>query len=248
MELIIDNKLIDAPMTTILETIRKECGGRFFKDIKARVDNYSVTCPCHKNGNESRPSCQVLDATNDPKVERGFFHCFTCGLNLPLYKVVNHCFDESGDFGKEWLVERFGNTFVDYSTNALTDIELEKPQETYLDSSILNEFNYYHDYMWKRKLSKDVVDEFCIGYNPKTQAIVFPVWDEYGNLKMLTERSVNTKRFYIQEDVDKPVYLLNFIKKKGISKVLVCESQINTLYAWSIGIPAIGLIGTGTGS
>lgn len=246
MELIIDNKVIDAPIPVILDTIRKECGGRFFKDVRARGANFSVTCPCHKNGEESRPSCQVLDSADDSRVERGFFHCFTCGLNLPLYKVVNHCFEEDGDFGKDWLVERFGNTFVEYTTSGLTDINLSKPEETFLDPSILNEFNYYHDYMWERKLSKEVVDEFCVGYNPKTQSLVFPIWDESGRLKMLTERSVNTKRFYIQEDVEKPVYLLNFIKEKGIDKVLVCESQINCLYAWSVGIPAIGLIGTGT--
>lgn len=246
MELIIDNKVIDAPIPQILQTISRECGGKFFKDIKERGNNYSVTCPHHKGGNESRPSCQVLDSTDDPNVERGFFHCFTCGLNLPLYKVVNMCFNETGDFGKEWLLERFGNTFVEYTTNTLTDIQLEKPKQKFLDPDILSEFNYYHDYMWKRKLSKEVVDEFCIGYNPKTESIVFPIWDESGNLKMLTERSVNTKRFYIQEDVEKPVYLLNFVKQKGIDKVLVCESQINSLYAWSIGIPSIALIGTGT--
>ena len=63
---------------------------------------------------------------------------------------------------------------------------------------------------------------------------------------MVTERSVNNKYFYITEDVIKPVYLLNFIKKENITTVYVVESQINALTLWSWGYPAIALIGTGS--
>ena len=41
--------------------------------------------------------------------------------------------------------------------------------------------------MWKRGLSKDVVDRFKIGYDKEHNAIVFPVWDEKNQLVMLTQ-------------------------------------------------------------
>ena len=88
--------------------------------------------------------------------------------------------------------------------------------------------------------------KFKIGYDSETNSITFPVWDEHGKLVMVTERSVNTKHFYIPEDVIKPVYLLNFIKKENITTVYVVESQINALTLWSWGYPAIALIGTGS--
>ena len=100
--------------------------------------------------------------------------------------------------------------------------------------------------MWKRKLSKEVVDKFKIGYDPKTQSIIFPVWDEKNNLVLLTSRSVNSKAFYIEADKDKPVYLLNHIINENIKTVYVCESQINALTLWSWGYPAIALFGTGS--
>ena len=245
-QLIINNKLINAPIPTILETIRKETGYRYFRDVRPRGnDNYSCTCPFHKDGQEMNPSCQVFCDEDNPKVEYGYFHCFTCSENAHLYQVVAHCFEEDEEFGKEWLVERFGDTFVTYE-KVLTDIVLDTPKENFLDESILDEYCYYHPYMWKRKLSKEIVDLFKVGYNPKSQSLTFPIWDDKGRLKLITERSVNTKYFYIQEGIEKPVYLLHYIKQQGITDVWVCESQINTLYCWSLGIPAIGLIGTGT--
>ena len=245
MQLIINKKLISAPIPEILELIVKETNYPFFRDVKAKGDNFQITCPFHKEGRESHPSCQIYAKQDDPELEYGFVHCFTCGKSVPLYHMVGHCFGEDDDFGKEWLVERFGDVFVSYEQQ-LTDIVLDKPQETFLDESILDNFMYYHEYMWKRKLSKEVVDKFKIGFNPATQSIVFPIWDDKGRLKMITERSVNTKYFYIQEDIDKPVYLLNFLIKEKQTVAYVCESQINALTLQSWGYPAVALIGTGS--
>ena len=219
-QLIINNKLISADIKTILEQIRKETHYRYFKDIESKGNNYRCTCPNHKNGSENHPSANIY-CGDDNNVEYGFLNCFTCGIKWPLYKVVAHCFDENEEFGKEWLVERFGDIFVEYEEQ-LTDIILEAEKETYLDDSILQNYNYYHDYMWKRGLTQEVVDKFEVGFNPKTNCITFPVRDIKGNLKMVTERSVTSKNFYIPENVEKPVYLLNYMKNEY--SVYVVES------------------------
>ena len=245
MQLIIGNKVINAPITDILETLRKETGYRYFREIKLKGNNYTVTCPFHKMGQESHASCQVFCDEADPKVEYGYFHCFTCGENAHLYDVVAHCFSQNADFGKEWLLERFGNTFIQYE-ETLTDIILDKPKKTFLDPNILEEYNYYHPYMWKRNLTKEVVDKFQVGFDPKTQSITFPVWDQFNNLVMVTKRSVNTKNFFIPEDVEKPVYLLNFLLQEKQTTAYICESQINALTLQGWGYPAVALFGTGS--
>ena len=241
-QLIINNKLISADIKTILEQIRKETHYRYFKDIESKGNNYRCTCPNHKNGSENHPSANIY-CGDDNNVEYGFLNCFTCGIKWPLYKVVAHCFDENEEFGREWLVERFGDIFVEYEEQ-LTDIILEAEKETYLDDSILQNYNYYHDYMWKRGLTQEVVDKFEVGFNPKTNCITFPVRDIKGNLKMVTERSVTSKNFYIPENVEKPVYLLNYMKNEYA--VYICESQINALTLQSWGYPAVALLGTGS--
>lgn len=248
MDLIINNKCIDAPINIILQTLKREINTGKLKDIsEENADNIAVTCPIHKDGFERNPSCQIYTRRDNDKVEYGKCHCFSCGWTGSLPLFVNACFNESDEtFGSEWLLERFGTT---YSQNArfLPEIKLNTTKKVeVIDENILSQYNYYHPYMWERKLTKEVVDTFRIGYDPKTQMISFPVWDENNRLVLITYRSVNSKYFYIEEDKDKPVYLLNFIKQWGIKTVYVAESQINALTLWSWGYPAIGLMGTGS--
>lgn len=248
MDLIVKGKCIDTPIEVILNTLKKELRNGKLKDITQNIkDNIAVTCPVHKDGYEKNPSCQIFTSRDSDIVEYGTVHCFTCGYKSRLPDFITTCFDETDpEFGEEWLVERFGS---EYSSNIryLPEIVLNDKQKiTYLDESILDRYNYYHDYMWKRKLSKQVVDFFNIGYDPKTEMIVFPVRDENGRLVMLTKRSVNNKTFLIDKDVEKPVYLLDTINKYNYKTVYVCESQINALTLWSWGYPAIALFGTGS--
>lgn len=248
MDLIINNKCIDAPIDVILRTIKSEINTGKLKDIgQEQKDNIPVTCPVHKDGMERHPSCQVYTSRDNEKVEYGRCHCFSCGWTGSLAELVNAAFDETDKFGEEWLLERFG---VTYSENIryLPEIRLENKVKKVevIDESILKDYSFYHPYMWERKLTKEIVDTFRVGYNPKTQMISFPVWDDQNRLVLITYRSVKDKRFYIEEDKDKPIYLYNFIKHWGIKTVYVAESQINALTLWSWGYPAVALIGTGS--
>ena len=245
MELIINKKVISAPVKDILEAVHTECKGRYLHKIIPKGDNVFITCAYHNDGNESHPSCTVYDREDNPDVCKGTVHCFACGISVPLYALVGHCFGEDDEFGKEWLVERFGDIFVQRQ-EILPEIKLTKDKEEYLDPSILNQYAYFHPYQFKRKLTEEVIKKYCIGYDKETDSITFPVWDEHNRLKFITERSVTTKRFYIPEGVTKPVYLLNFALQDGATTVYVAESQINTAYLNSIGYTAVGLIGTGT--
>jgi hypothetical protein len=248
MRLVVKGKSIDAPIPLILSTLKSEIHSGKLKEIGAEVnDNVAITCPIHKMGNESRPSCNVFSKKDNPNIEYGKCHCFTCGWVASLPKLVSVCFDVADEeFGEEWLAERFGDS---YANNALYMPEIElncTKRKKVLDSKILLDYDYYHDYMWKRKLTKDVVDKFRIGYDKDRNCITFPVWDEHGDLVMVTSRSVSSKHFYIEKDSDKPVYLLNFLKDENITTAYVCESQINALTLWSYGYPAIALFGTGS--
>lgn len=247
MKLIIKNKVITAPINTILHTLRSEINNGKLRDIE---DEYSgdinITCPKHKSGFESKPSCKVNCRQDHPDVEYGKCHCFTCGYVATLPQLVSYCFNEEEEFGEEWLLQRFGSALSeDYFY--LPEIELpSKRRQSTVPLSRLDNTKYYHPYMWQRKMTKEIVDKFQIGYDASKQMISFPVWDDQGKLVMITYRSVKDKRFYIDKDAEKPVYLLNFIKAEKISRVYVCESQINALTLWSWGYPAVALFGTGS--
>ena len=248
MQLKIKNRVITEPIINILYQVKREINNGKLKQILNKGDNLMINCPCHKDGLERKPSCSILATHDAEDLEPGFAHCFTCGYNASFAQVITDLFDESDvSFGEEWLIERYGTTLVS-SVELLPEITLEKKKEdkTFLDESILNAYDYYHDYMWYRKLSKEVVDTFRIGYDAERQAITFPVYDEKHRLVMVTARSVNTKMFWIPTGVEKPVYLLYYLLENNIKTAYVCESQINALYMWSLGYPSIGLFGTGS--
>ena len=247
MKLIVKNKVITTPIDIILKKLRSELNNNKLRDIEDEYcGDVNITCPRHKNGLESNPSCKVNTKQDHPDVEYGKCHCFTCGYIATLPQLIGFCFNEDESFGKEWLLERFGSDASDDYLQ-LPEIELPKRHKKLaVSDNRLNQMRYYHPYMWQRKLSKEIVDKFQVGYDAQKQMISFPVWDDQGRLAMITYRSVNDKRFYIDKDAEKPVYLLNFIKNEGITRVYVCESQINALTLWSWGYPAIALFGTGS--
>ena len=210
MRLVINNREISEPIENILKELKKEAKKDIFRDIINKGDNIAVTCPLHKEGRERHPSCYIYNKT-DGDCEYGTVHCFTCGYKASLSKMISDVLDISLEESNQWLVDNFGNTFIT-KIDFDTDISLKQEKQKYMDESILDKYDYYHLYMWKRKLTKEVVDQFRVGYDKELQAITFPVWDINNHLITVTKRSVNTKKFYIDKDIEKPVYLLNFIK------------------------------------
>lgn len=245
------NKVITTPVEQIVKQLKGELKNGLLKDIQPRSgQNIKVTCPRHKDGFERRPSCYIFVDENDKETELGQVHCFTCGYTATLAEFIADCLEETENrqaFGEEWLLERCNAAFLS-EVQYLPPITLDKPKKIVkeIDESVLKEYEYYHNYMWQRKLTKEIVDLFEVGYDTENKMITFPVRDEKGKLIFITKRSVNSKFFQIPKLVDKPVYLLYYILQNNIKSVAIAESQINTLYLWSLGIPAVGLFGTGS--
>lgn len=245
MDLIVKKKIINGDLKSILEKLRMDAHKPYlFKDMKASGDSLMTQCPYHSGGKESRPSCGFVN-TRFGKSENYKMHCFSCGKIVSLPQLAAYLFGSDIEFAETWLVNNFGGDAA--LIDELPEIDLNFNKETFMDESILNNYDYYHPYMWKRKLSKEVVDKYRVGFDPVRKCLTFPVWDSKGRLKLITTRSVDTKQFYINEDQNKPVYLLNFIMKEGVTdKVHVCESQINSLTLESYGYRSIALLGTGS--
>lgn len=239
----IGNKIITASVESILQQLRKETNNRFFKDIRNKGNQLCITCPNHKDGQENNPSCFITDDSSNEM--NGIWHCFTCGASGTLLDLVAYCFDNDVITASEWLIERFGDVLLVKET-VLPEIELEPNKKIYLDESILEEYSYFHPYMFKRGLTEDIIRKFKVGCTPDGKYITFPCWDEHGHLIGIFKRSTEGKHFIIPKDIDKPIYLLNFIEQEHITTVYVTESQFNALTCWSWGYPAIALFGTGT--
>ena len=247
MELVVHNKIVDAPVVSMLRQLRDECPGLLRDiDVNTSPDYVRITCPFHKGGNESHPSCSVYSREDNPSIYKGTYHCFTCGEQGSFFDLVGKCLGGDEELGEDWVDERFANVFADKTYYIAPLKEPEKQKRVCLDEGILAKYNFFHPYMFQRGLDKNVIQTFRVGYDPETDCLTFPVWDDRGNLVAITRRSASNKRFNLETGKDKEVYLLNFVKKWNFPYCYVCESQINALTLWGYGYPAVALFGTGS--
>jgi DNA primase len=244
-----ETRYIEEPVEKILQQIRQETsdnGDMYLRDIIKRGNHLVVTCPFHSDHKEKKPACTVF-ASRHNDFEEGDYHCFVCNAHGNMVNLVSGCFEQEVDFGKNWLLERYGNTFVEKELY-LPEIDLthrHRNETDYIDESLLDSLEPHHPYMEKRKLSKEVCERFKVKYDPNTSSLVFPVWDETGKLYMLTRRSVKDKTFIIDSNKEKPIYLMNFVKDNDIPYAIVVESQINALTCLSYDLSAIATFGVG---
>ncbi len=239
-EILVKNYVITTPLLEILKQVKRELTNGKLRDIQPKGSEIRVTCPHHGDGKEKNPDCYIN--------EDGVWHCFACGASGKLPKFIGECFDKDEKFGEDWLLDNC-KTELQYciGDDDLYDFSFEKKEtKEYLDESILNTFQTWHPYLSKRGLKKEVCEKFKLRYDPKSECIVFPVWDETNRLYMLTRRSVNSKKFIIDSDKEKPLYLYNYVKGKNLREVTIVESQFNCLTLWGWGIPSIAMFGTGT--
>lgn len=235
----IDSRLISSSISDILVSIREASNGKYFSQIKSVNDYIMTNCPFHKDGQERHPSFGIKD---DDKL--GYCHCFACGKVSTIVDVVSHCLNLTLSDARQWLIEKHSDIFINHE-ELLPEIIVGKNTNK-SDSISIDEYAYYSDYLLKRGVSEDVINKFKIGATKDGKYVVFPVWDKNGRLVGITKRSTQGKQYILPDNFSKPVYLLNFVIKESITDVVICESQINALRCWTMGVPAVALFGTGS--
>ena len=250
MPIIVDgNKEIHTSVIDIINNLKNQLTVSNIdklSSISIKQKNIRVTCPIHSDGHERTPSCDILIEDRDG-VSAGTVHCFACGYKAGIVKFISDCLGTSYRKALEWLLNISNYTYID--VNSRDDIDdlssLDEDTPNTVSSVSLEElksYDYIHPYMFKRKLTDDIISKYEIGYDPKLNAITFPVYVN-GICRFVCKRSVVGKRFYMPKMDSKPIYGLHYITK---NEVIVCESILNALTAISYGYDAIALFGTGT--
>lgn len=250
----VNNHVILDDTQDILIELRKqlELNGvkRFAKFIDSG-NNIQTNCPFHKEGQERKPSFGINKNT-------GECHCFGCGWSGTLSEMISNCFgkDDFGAYGNKWLIRNFLSVAVESRPDIDVDFcrskKITSETKKYISEQELDSYRYTHPYMYKRKLTDEIIDLFDIGYDKSTDCITFPNRDINGNCLFVARRSVKTKFFNYPQDVEKPVYGLyecnicaKTIKNWFPNEIIICESMIDALTCWVYGKYAVALNGTG---
>lgn len=243
------NKVLETPVKDILFILKQRLDAHNIdklNDIHIHGDNALITCPHHKGGVESTPSCSIL-LVDKGKIPAGTVNCFACGYKANLVKFVADCFDISYRGATEWLLN-----FVNYSfISDIRDVDIlnfdshvdnnysELPKVTIEE---LRSYDYIHPYMFKRHLNDWAINKFEIGYDRQKDALTFPVYVN-GDCLFIARRYVKYKRFDMPKIHPKPIYGVDYLTD---DEVVVCESIFNAITCWMYGRQAIALFGTGS--
>lgn len=199
----------------------------YLKDIKDGPENVMITCPFHKDGQESKPSMGV-------KKNGGIAHCFTCGEVVDFTELVSYCVNgtKSSRFGTTWLLNRYRdfnfqsikeklklNSFRGKEKDKLimakcrgehSDVNIKtgkKETKHFVSETELDSYRWTHNYWSSRGVvDDDIIELFDLGYDREKEMITFPVRDLAGNCEFVAKRSVNVKFFQYPPGVSKPLY------------------------------------------
>ena len=247
MFLYIKNFKIKTSILDILNELKFYLHGAKLRQIEIKGDEIRVTCPFHKNGQESKPSCFIYigSADSERKAKYGTYHCFTCGESGPFEKFVAGCLDSSVDYAIRWLLARFPSersSRVDLGSDIKLNLNSEKFVKS-IDPAILEEYQDWCPYLAQRGLSREICKKFGVKYDPETRNVIFPCYDLHGNLVMLHKRSIDTKMFYLDKDVEKPIFGLDKLVNANVRKILITEGPFDALKANQFGFPACATLG-----
>lgn len=260
-------------LNNIKEQVLQQQGREILAKIKKSGNNIMVCCPNpeHSNGQERKPSCGITLVPvkrGDRLFNAGTYHCFGCGSNGSFEKFVSLCFGvlDEGEFGQAWLIENYV-TGEEYERPTVESEETRqrpnvfkrlKKNVQYVSEEELASYRFYHPYMWKRKLTPEIVEKYDVGYQKDflvyedkntgykkyDEVLTFPCRDINGNCLFVSRRSIKGKSFYLPLNLDKPVYGV-YELPKDCKEVIICESVINALTCAVYGHPALALFGTG---
>ena len=153
--------------------------------------------------------------------------------------MISNCFGKNdfGLFGEKWLVKNFLSVAVESRPELNLNINRDKiiEQKQFVSEAELDSYRYYHDYMYERKLTNEIIEMFDIGYDKETDCITFNCRNKQGNTLFVAKRSVKTKFFHYPNNVEKQVYGIYelYSLDKFPSEVYICESMLDALVFWT---------------
>lgn len=211
----------------------------YLQDIKDDIDknNFMITCPSHKGGRESSPSCGI-------NIKSGVCNCLTCGWKGNLISLSKLCRGE--EYGFKYLIDRYvGNKKVDVEIEKKLIIKHEEEEEVIIPNyKSIFEYPEAVNYLLSRKISKDIMAKFDIRYCSDRKMIMIPIY--YGRTIVGYKGRKIVKcdkkyRFYNTPNMKKVLFGLDKVVKGDT--VMITEAEIDCLTFWSWGLEAISILG-----
>ena len=209
-------------------------------NVETEVDSdFIIFCPFH--GNHRTPAGEVDKRT-------GIFFCFSCHKACDLVELIMHTsgrtYFESvryikgkeqestieNDINRQLIQKPLYTQFDEFTIKRLNNAALESPRAV----------TYYQG----RRISKDSVIRFALGYSEKQDMVTIPIHSPDAMPVGFVGRSVEGKEFKNTPGLPKSKVLFNLHRVKTAPKVYVVESSFDAIRLDQCGFSAVATLGS----
>jgi len=210
-------------------------------NIESEVDSdYLIFCPYHNN--YRTPAGEISK-------ERGTFFCFSCHESRSLVDFVMHVTKKSFFEASRFIDS--AKTEIDL-LDSLDKILEKEPEYVPYDELQIKRLNNQAlespraiRYFEGRRITKDSISKFMLGYSENQDMITVPMNDPGGNIFVgFVARSVEGKDFKNTPGLPKSKILFNLHRAKLHNTVYIVESSFDAIRLDQCGLPAVATLGS----
>jgi DNA primase len=220
------------------EQIRRVINGAGI-DIEAEFGNdFIIYCPYHNNSRT--PAGEVAK-------DSGLFFCFGCQTTKNLEEfvmfVTGRSYFETARYIKSKETETNIENVVNKTMYAAPDfVQYDELLIKRLSKQALESPRAIR-YFEGRKITKDSVQKFDLGYSEKQDSVTVPMHSPDGLCLGFVARTVEGKEFKNTPGLPKSKILFNLHRVKTSSVVYVVESSFDAIRLDQVGFPAVATLG-----
>ena len=213
-------------------------------DIEAEYGtDYIIFCPYHNNN--KTPAGEVSK-------DSGLFFCFGCQTTKNLTELIMHTtgrsYFESIRYIKSKEIETNLEDVVNKALYAAPDfvqydeLLIKRLNKQAIDSP--RAMSYFEG----RRITKDSVIKFDLGYSDKQDSVIIPMQSPDGMTIGFVARTIEGKDFKNTPGLPKSKILFNLHRVKSSKVVYVVESSFDAIRLDQVGFPAVATLGANVSS
>lgn len=224
--------------------IAEELEGFEWSRVRVHGDEFQACSPFR---DERRPSFYV-NLTTGLWVDHGAeLDEWKKGNFIQLLSFLNNISYEEAE---EFILDKYNIVVTDISGMELNiNIQFgEVPPKTFTREELSPYLFRNISYLLSRGISEEIQKKFIVGYDKKSNAVAFFWLDSItGKCVNIKFRSTKGKQFYYArggQPIRNHVFGLYQAIQDGCKTMWIVESEIDALYLWTHGVPAIALGGS----
>jgi DNA primase len=243
---IIDTRILKIKMAKELYTtqqIHRVLNGAGIEIEAEYGTDYIIFCPYHNNNRT--PAGEVSK-------ESGLFFCFGCQTTRSLIELIMHMTGRTYFETIRFIKSKETETDIEAVINKALH---QMPDFVQYDELLIKRLNKQAlespramSYFEGRRLTKESVIKFDLGFSEKQDSVVIPMQSPDGMSIGFVARTIEGKEFKNTPGLPKSKILFNLHRVKASKTVYVVESSFDAIRLDQVGFPAVATLGANVSS